>query len=324
MKRFWIIITICTIGVVNAFSQSYSQFNHYFRTMAYYNPAYVGKTGDLNVHGLFRHQWAGFGSDSLSSGSPRSIFIAADMPWQYKKTQHGLGIVVVSEKVGLDDDMNISLQYAYKKKVGKGILSVGLQAGLMSKSFNGDKIEWLNSNDHQEEEDVEKAQTDAKGLDFALGLFYSTDKYYAGFASTRILEPTLKLTETMERKVSRGYNLTAGYNIQMRNPLIELQPSLFVQMTSVMVVGDITARAVYNKMFNGGLGVRISDSGQFNAAILYLGATIKKFDIGYAYEFPTTKIIKASSGSHEFAVSYRLNLNKKQGEKNRHKSIRIL
>jgi len=324
MSRFWIIITICTICVVDAFSQSYSQFSHYFRTMAYYNPAYVGKTGDLNVHGLFRQQWVGFGDGGGLGSGPRSVFVAADMPWNYKKTQHGLGLVVVSEKVGLDDDMNISAQYAYKKKVGKGILSAGLQIGLMSKSFRGDSIKWGDSEDNQEEVDVEVVQSDAKGLDFAIGLFYSTDKYYIGFSSTRILEPTLKLTENVERKVSRGYNLTAGYNIQTRNPLIELQPSLFVQMTSVMVVGDITARAVYNRMFNGGLGVRMSDRGRFNAVILYLGANIKKFDIGYAYEYPLSAINKDSWGSHEFLVTYRLNLNKKQGDKNRHKSIRIL
>ena len=313
IKRFWVIIILCSI-CANAASQSYSQFNYYFRTMSYYNPAYVGKTGDLNVHGLFRQQWVGFGNSS-----PRSIFVAADMPWKYKKTQHGVGLVVVSEKVGLDTDMNISLQYAYKKKIGKGTLSAGLQVGLMSKSFQGDSLDF-----HEPEEEIEEVKTDAKGLDFALGLFYSTDKYYVGFASTRILEPTLKLSENMERKVSRGYNLMAGYNIQTRNPLIELQPSLFLQMTSVMVVGDITARAVYNRMFNGGLGMRLSDRGRFNAVIIYLGATIKKFDLGYAYEFPTSAVNKASSGSHEFMVTYRLNLNKKQGDRNRHKSIRIL
>lgn len=318
IKRFWIIIIICSTCAANIVSQSYSQFNHYFRTMANYNPAYVGKTGDLNVHGLFRQQWVGFGS------SPRSIFAAADMPWKYKKTQHGVGVVVVSEKVGLDTDMNISLQYAYKKKIGKGTLSAGLQIGLMSKSFQGDSLDFGSSSEHDPNDEVEKAQTDAKSPDFALGLFYSTDKYYIGFACTRILEPTLKLSENMERKISRGYNLTAGYNIQTGNPLIELQPSLFVQMSSVMVVGDITARAVYNKMFNGGLGMRLSDRGRFNAAILYLGATIKKFDIGYAYEFPTSAVNKDSSGSHEFMVTYRLNLNKKQGDRNRHKSIRIL
>ena len=317
-KRFWIIATICSVCVINALSQTDAQFNHYFRMMGYYNPAYAGKTGNLNVHGLFREQWVG-----MDEGAPRSIFVAADMPWVYKKKQHGLGIVVLSDKLGLDENLYISGQYAYKKKLGNGILSVGLQAGLISHSFRGDSIRFGESEEHGLE-DIEKAQVSGKGIDLAFGLFYSTNKYYVGIASTRILEPTLSLGENMERKIARGYNLTAGYNIQTRNPLIELQPSVLVQMSSLMIAGDVTVRAVYNKMFNGGLGTRISDNANFNAAILYLGASIKKFDLGYAYEFPSSAVSKVSSGSHEFVVTYQLNLDKKQGDKNKHKSIRIL
>ena len=318
MKRCWIIIMLCCICVINVLSQSDSQFNHYFRIMGYYNPAYAGKTGNLNAHALYRMQWLG-----MDGNTPRSIVVVGDMPLKIKKTNHGIGLSVLSEKIGLDEDLYISGQYAYKKKIGKGILSVGLQIGLMSKSFRADSLRLPESNDHGQEE-IEKAQMDAKGLDLSFGLFYSTDKYYLGLASTRILEPTLKLSENIERKVARGYNLTAGYNIQTRNPLIELQPSVFVQMCSWMVAGDITARVVYNNMFNGGLGTRISDNGKFNALILYLGASIKKFDVGYAYEYPTSAISNASSGSHEFMVTYRINLNKKDGNKNKHKSIRIL
>lgn len=319
MKRCWIIITFSCICVINVLSQSDSQFNHYFRMMGYYNPAYAGKTGELNAYALYRMQWLG-----MDGNTPRSILVGADMPWKYKKTNHGLGLVILSEKIGLDEDFYVSGQYAYKKKIGKGTLSAGLQVGLMSKSFRGDSIDFGESNEHDPDDVIEKVQYDAKGLDVAFGLFYSTDKYYIGVGSTRILEPTLKLGENIERKVARGYNLTAGYNIQTKNPLIELQPSVFVQMSSLMVAGDITARVVYNKMFNGGLGTRISDNGNFNAVILYLGASIKKFQVGYAYEFPTSAISKVSSGSHEFMLTYHLNLNKKDGNKNRHKSIRIL
>ncbi|MDR2920383.1 MAG: PorP/SprF family type IX secretion system membrane protein [Tannerella sp.] len=318
MKRCWIIIMLCSICVISALSQSDSQFNHYFRIMGYYNPAYAGKTGDLNANALYRMQWLG-----MDGNTPRSIVVVGDMPFKIKKTNHGVGLSVLSEKIGLDEDLYISGQYAYKKKIGKGTLSIGLQLGLMSKSFRADSLKLGESNDHAQE-DIEQVKMDAKGLDLALGLFYSTDKYYIGLASSRILEPTLKLSENIERKVSRGYNLTAGYNIQTRNPLIQLQPSVFVQMSSWMVAGDITARVVYNNMFNGGLGTRISDNGKFNALILYLGASIKKFHVGYAYEYPTSAISNVSSGSHEFMVTYRINLNKKDGNKNKHKSIRIL
>jgi hypothetical protein len=114
----------------------------------------------------------------------------------------------------------------------------------------------------------------------------------------------------------------AGYNIQTGNPLFELQPSLFVQTNLQMAVGDITARVVYNNMYNGGLGVRINDMAGINAVILYLGADIKRIRFGYAYDFPTSVISKI--GSHELMLSYQIELEKPKGKRNRHKSIRIL
>jgi type IX secretion system PorP/SprF family membrane protein len=320
-KRFWLVIAIGSLCVAHAWSQSDAQLSQYFTAMGYYNPAYAGKTGGLNVSALYNVQWLGM------ENAPKSMFIAADMPWKYGKSQHGLGVVVFNETLGLDKNLYASGQYAYKKKIGKGTLSIGLQAGLISVAFDGGSINIPESEDHEPAESDEAmttAQVDAKGLDLAAGLFYYTDKYYVGLGSTHLLEPKLELDENSERMVNRMYNLTAGYNIQTKNPLIELQPSVFAQTNLQMTSVDVTARVVYNKMFNGGLGGRMSDNGKVGSAILYLGATMKGFRVGYAYEFPTSAIVKMSAGSHELMATYQLKLDKPKGNRNKHKSVRIL
>ena len=116
-----------------------------------------------------------------------------------------------------------------------------------------------------------------------------------------------------------GLNLVGGYNIQLRNPLYELQPSVFLKTDMQSFQADITARMVYNKMFNGGLSWRINES-----VVILLGATFGRFQVGYAYDFPTTAMLKGSSGSHEVLVRYQLKLKKTKTGKNRHKSVRIL
>ena len=72
---------------------------------------------------------------------------------------------------------------------------------------------------------------------------------------------------------------------------------------------------------NGGFSWRVNES-----LILLLGAKIGSFQVGYAYDFPisTIPILKATSGSHELVVSYKLKLKKSKSGKNRHKSVRIL
>jgi type IX secretion system PorP/SprF family membrane protein len=270
----------------------------------------------MNVLTHSRLQWYG-----AINNAPASAFVTAEMPWNYRNMRQGIGVVAAYDKTSsLYQRTHFAAQYAYKKKMGKGILSIGLQAGLISETFKGDSVR-LDENEGGDEF-ISHATVDGKAIDFALGLFYSTDRYYIGIATAHLTAPKLKLGENMQMQVDRMYNLTAGYNILTRNPLFELHPSLFVQTNLQMAAGDITARVVYNKMYNGGLGIRINDMAGVNAVILYLGAEIKRIRLGYAYDFPTSVISKI--GSHELMLSYRVELEKPKGKSNKHKSVRIL
>jgi type IX secretion system PorP/SprF family membrane protein len=315
MKRFWFII-LCFGLFLTGQAQQEIGFSQYFTALGYYNPAYAGVSGDMNVLIHSRLQWYG-----AINNAPASAFVTAEMPWNYGRIQQGIGVIAAYDKASsLYQRTHFAAQYAYKKKMGKGILSIGLMGGLISETFRGDSVR-LNE-DEGNDEIISHSTVDGKAIDLALGFFYSTDNYYIGISSTHLLAPTIKLDENMQMKVDRMYNLTAGYNILTRNPLFELRPSLFVQTNLLMAAGDVTARVVYKKMYNGGIGVRINDMAGVNAVILYLGADIKKLRLGYAYDFPTSVISKI--GSHELMLAYRIELEKPKGNRNRHKSVRIL
>ena len=315
MKRFWLIIIGCNLCIL-IWAQQEMGFSQHFTARGYYNPAYAGQSGDMNVLTHSRLQWYG-----AIQNAPASAFVTAEMPWNFGKIRNGLGVVASYNKASsLYQRIHIGAQLAIKKNLGKGLLSIGLQAGLLNETFRGDSVRVNES----EGDDLIIARTtvSGKGLDMAVGLYYSTDNLYVGIATTHLLGQKINLDENMEIQIDRMYNLMAGYNIQTKNPLLELQPSLFVQTNLQMAAGDITARIVYNKMYNGGLGVRINDMAGVNAVILYLGADIQQFRLGYAYDFPTSVISKM--GSHELMLSYRVELEKPKGKRNRHKSIRIL
>lgn len=322
------VILLTSLCGTYAKAQTDMALNHHFMAMNAYNPASVGMKNELGLTALYRLQWLGF-----ETGAPKSMFVAADRPFKFGKTQHGAGILFLNdEKSTLYKDMYAALQYAYKRKLGKGTLSFGVQGGLLNKAFLGTKAKPVPedieaSTDHSKEDElIPKEDVNAKTFDFALGVFYSTDTYYIGIASTHLLAPEMELDEHLTQKVNRGYNLMAGYNIKLKNPLIELQPSMFMQTDLQMHMCDLTMRAVYKKMFNGGIGARLGDSfhGVQVNGMLYLGANIGKFRVSYAYEYPFSALSKVSMGSHEAAITYRLHLNKPKAERNRHKSIRIL
>lgn len=151
------------------------------------------------------------------------------------------------------------------------------------------------------------------------GIYYTHKRFYAGFGMTHITQPELQLDENAYTYIGRSLNLMGGYNIQLKNPLIELQPSVFLLTDMQSFHADITARLEYNKMFNGGFSYRVNES----VGIMF-GVKLGRFHAGYAFDFPTTALGRASSGSHELCVKYALKLNKTKTGKNRHKSVRIL
>lgn len=301
-------------GITGIRAQYDSQLSQYFMAMGYYNPAYAGVREDLNLLALSRLQWIGI------EGAPKSFFIHADMPFKLGKTNHGVGLLIFTEGIGLFQNTHVNLQYAYKQKLLGGTLSAGLQFGLVNQSFNGEKVFYPTSQFHQQQDQaIPNVQVSGMGMDIGAGLYYTHKKFYVGLGVTHLNKAEVRLDEYSSMYLSSTYNLTGGYNIQLRNPLYELQPSVFLKTDMQSFQADITARLIYNKMFNGGFSWRVNES-----VILLLGAKFGSFHVGYAYDFPTTPILKGTSGSHELMVSYKLKLKKSKSGKNKHKSVRIL
>lgn len=304
---------ICT-GLVRA--QYDARLSQYFTALNYYNPAYAGSSPDLNLTALSRLEWLGI------HGAPKSFFVMADMPLKLGKTDNGVGLIVFSEGLGLFRNTHVALQYAYKRKLFGGTFSVGLQAGIANQSFDGTKVhmpeaEYFVKTD--QDNAIPTTQVQGMMFDANLGVYYTHKHFYLGLGVSHLTEPEMQLDENAYSYLGRAFNFVGGYNIQLRNPLYELQPSVFLLTDMTSFHADLTARLEYNKMFNGGIAWRIDES----VGIL-LGARFGRFRFGYAFDFPTTALGKASAGSHELTVQYSLKLQKTKTGKNRHKSVRIL
>lgn len=304
------------ICVQTTWAQHDAQFSQYFNAMGYYNPAYAGNTEDLRFFGLYRQQWVGI------DRAPQSIFAMVDMPFKIGNSNHGVGAVMLSETIGLFTFTHVSGQYAFKKKLWGGELSIGIQAGIANIAFQGDSVRLLTMDGFSSgmlDEAIPLTQVDGMVMDMNAGIFYTHPKFYAGFGVTHLMEPEIQFDENASYYIGRALNFTAGYNIQTRNPLYELQPSVFLKTDMNSFQADLTARVIYNKMFNGGVSWRVNES-----VVFLLGASIGRFQVGYAYDFPYSPILKGSSGSHELMVRFNIKLKKTQTGNNRHKSVRIL
>ena len=93
---------------------------------------------------------------------------------------------------------------------------------------------------------------------------------------------------------------------------------MYLKTDMVAYQADITMDLVYKKRFSAALNYRIND-----AVGILLGFELNNgMKIGYAYDIMTSALAAYGSGSHEFYISYSLDLGKNRIKK--YKSIRYL
>ncbi len=335
MRKLLLTTILCVSGIFTAIAQYDAQFSNYWAVTGFFNPANAGRSGNLEAMALYRQQWLGI------KGAPGTALVTGDMPMNFLGRTHGVGVVLYSEKIGLFEHMIASAQYAYKKNIGKGTFSAGIQVGYISENFYGSKIDPKDINDdYHQFPDAGIPENDVKGsgVDASFGLMFYKPKWYVGLSTTHLLGSELKLGENYIMEIPRAYYLTGGYNIQLKNPLLELRPSFLIKTTEMgpvvegdsitgdaikammtMTQIDLSLRMIYNKTYWGGLGWRKGD-----AATVMFGGKFSMVEAGYAYDFPISTMLKGSSGSHELFIKLTIDLDKKKGKKNKHKSVRIL
>ncbi|MFV0467939.1 MAG: type IX secretion system membrane protein PorP/SprF [Dysgonomonas sp.] len=310
---------ICLLLLFVCFTKTYAQWDaqisQYWRVRPFFNPSFAAEADSLQLTALHRQQWIGL------AGAPKTSIVTANMPISFLERKHGIGAMFMTESIGLFKNSYFAGQYAYKKKIKKSMLNIGAQVSLATINFDAGSIYIPdNSNDHDNSDPAIPSTTEAASVfDASIGVSWINADYYAGLSVAHLLEPTFDIDDTHTSYISRTYYLTAGYNIKFRNPLYVLQPSVLVKSDGVFMQYDVTARMVYNNLFNGGVSWRKDDG-----LIFVLGITFRNFDAGYAYDLSTSAISKASSGSHELFLRYNMPVNLDKPKKNRHKSVRVL
>ena len=284
-------------------------FSHYFDMEPSFNPAAVGKRAVLNVTAAYALELAGF------RRNPQTAYASADIPFYGMKMYQGAGIMLMNDQIGLFSHRRLQAQYAAKFKMLGGQMSVGVQAGLLSENFDTGKL------DLEDSSDPAFATGDGNAFDMSAGLYYLRGPLYAGASVAHVTAPLVHLGERNEIQVDRTYYLTGGYNIQLRNPFLSVQPSFLVRTDLVAWRADVTGRLTYKndrKMMY--LGATYSP---MTSVTVLIGGKVQGFVLGYSYEFYTSAINPAN-GSHELFLGFQQDINLVKNGRNRHQSVRIL
>ena len=313
MKRLlWLAVGVTMSLSVKA--QYDAAFTNYWALQSYFNPAFCGLEGRLDIQAAYSMQMAGF------EGAPSTMLATADMPLFFVGPRHGVGVGFMNDNIGLFSNKKLYVQYAYHQPLWGGKLSIGARVGFLNETFDGSKLEVIDSGDPA----FATSQVDGTGVDVDFGLRYTyKSKWYAGLSTMHLTAPTIKLGDNKmnETSVSRLYYLTGGYNLKFRQPRYALYTSAILRTDMLAWRGDITARLAYTgeklHMYAG-----LSYSPTVSVGVL-LGTTFHGVKIGYSYEIYTGGI-GALNGTHELVIGYQMDMNMFKKGKNLHKSVRIL
>ena len=306
------ILTWCLLlAAVAAQAQFDTHFTHYWALQGYYNPAVAGLSGRLNIYGTYAMQMAGY------TNAPATMLVGADMVLPTEKKNQAVSANLYNESIGLFTNQRLFAGYAYRFDLLGGRLALGASVGSLEQKFDGSKVEAEEAGDDA----FPSSEVDGMGLDLTAGMHYIHPLFYAGMSVMHVTAPTIELGETHEIKIDPTLYFSGGCNIQLKNPLLSIQPSLQVMTDLQAWRADLTVRGTYTydeKRYYAGL----TYSPMTSVAIL-LGGEINSVTFGYAYELFTSGV-GLIHGSHDLYVGYVMDLDLFKKGKNKHNSIRIL
>jgi type IX secretion system PorP/SprF family membrane protein len=249
--------------------------NQYILNPLTINPAYAGNRGALNIAAYYRRQWVGI------PGAPVTMTLSADAPFLDNKI--GLGLIIISDKVGVTREKQIISNYAYKVNLGGGNLSFGLGAGITTTNTAwsdlvvldpGDEFYLINSRLYVVP-------------NFSFGTYYTYNNYFAGFSIPKFL--------------SYKFNFDKNKYIYTLSPKFKLFPSTLLTFTpKEKILFDINAHVNYLDRFWGGVSYRNGRS----FAGLFQFQVNNQLKVAYTYDFDFGKLRTYSNGSHEIMVRY--------------------
>ena len=252
LKQKITIIILLLLVVTGVRAQQEPSFAHYWAMEPSFNPAAVGKQSKLNVTGAYAMTLTGF------ENAPKTMHFAADMPFFMMGHYHGVGLQLVNDQLGLFSHQRLLAQYAFKQPLLGGVLSIGVQGGVLSEKFRGSGLDLENSNDPA----FSKSDVSGVAIDLSAGLYYTHRQWFAGISILHATSPSIELGDRSILDVSSTYYLTAGYNIQLRNPLLSIHPSVLAHTEPCQYddAPEVHARAEDDVCWSGLQSLQLGDS----------------------------------------------------------------
>jgi type IX secretion system PorP/SprF family membrane protein len=276
------------------YTQSDAMYTHYMFNTQTVNPAYAGSRQAFTVTTLHRSQWA-----SYFPGNPVTQSLTLHTPLRNEKI--GLGLAFFNDKLGPERTTSLYADFAYTVQLSEASkLSFGLKGGVSMHAINFNDL----TPDQQDDPAIRNNEQSLWLPNFGFGLYYSREKFYAGFSIPRLMEENFidnSLIGGAKFALQRHYYFIAGTIFNLSED-VAMKPTTYVKMTvGAPIELDLTTSFYFYDRFIVGAMFRTRDA---------IGALVgfrinDQWTLGYSYDWSVlNRILNNNFGSHEIVLRY--------------------
>lgn len=297
--RTKLLLPIC-FGLLASIAHSQNQLNlgQYMIHQPFINPAANGSYQNLTFAGFYKAQWVKF------NGAPVIQGFNAIIPFGNKK--QSIGLTATHDAIGINNNAEISVTYAYRAKVAVNsylVFGLGGSLDLIQSDYN--KLHTITPDDPL----FQSSSPLVPLPDFKFGLYFFRNKFYAGFALPNLMNNRVTFTtggasvgSTQFDMDYLHYHFHTGYSFKLNSKWDLNASTLFKQVSGAPLQADLNGQFMYNKKIGFGASYRTSNE---LIGILTLGLS-PEFKFSYAYEYNMGDIGNYSTGTHELMLIYQL------------------
>lgn len=289
VKLMVLILVLTSFELV--YAQQDPQFTQYTLNPLSVNSAYAGSRGHTAIVGLHRSQWVGI------DGAPQTQTLSIDAPI---KNRVGLGLSVINDELGPSEEVYTDLNFSYTIPIDEHYkLAFGIKGGFRLLSLDFTKGTRVTDIDNAFQQGLNNEFFPT----FGAGLFLHSEKKYFGISIPNFLDDKQFADLPNSRAEERFHVFFTGGWVFNPSDELKFKPAFLVkhvQGTPLSV--DVSGNFLIQERFNIGISYRWDDSVSGLVGFQIAPSLL----IAYAYDFTTSDLEIANSGSHEISLRFEI------------------
>lgn len=302
MNRFYIFLSLLLLPLTQLMAQQEGQNTLFMYYRQGYNPGVAGTREVPCITAIYRNQWLGI------EGAPTLQVLSFSIPALNQRV--GIGGNLVRQTVGITQRITLDAIYAYRLRLGRGYLSMGLQGSIRRFSNDYTDPRLVATQGLDIDPSIPNLNQNKFLFNFGAGLFYQGEFFYLGLSAPRLLQNNIDFADSdiiVSREIQHFYFMGGGSIPLGEN--FDLQPQVLLKyVDNAPFDGDFNLSLRMLEKYIAGVTYRMGGSSAegFGESIdVLLAAQLSSnFLLGVSYDITLSDLRDYNTGSFEVLLRY--------------------